>query len=249
VTTAQAKEALLAYRPGTADGLDPEVQEALELAKEDSDLRAWFQGQLRFQNEVRRELRKMHVPSDLRQKILSSHKVIRGPFWRTREALLAVAALAIVVVGIFLWSRSRDDARTFASFRSRMVGEVLRVYSMDIVTNNPAVVRNYLAQNGAPADFTLPSNLAKLPVLGGARLYWESTPVAMICFQGPGKETLFLFVVSKNNIPARDLPAGARIETVKGLSSASWESADNIYVLAGNIPASALPQIVTERKI
>jgi hypothetical protein len=42
VTREQAKHILLLYRPGTADWQDPDVAAAIDLARRDLDLAAWF---------------------------------------------------------------------------------------------------------------------------------------------------------------------------------------------------------------
>jgi len=242
VTIQKAKEVLLTYRAGTSDENDPEVQEALAATGRDNELRAWFETQQQLQQEIRRHLRATPVPGELRDQILAQRKIV--PLWQRTEALLAVASLAILAVGILFFMRPHDVSGTLDSFRSRMAGEVLRVYSMDIITNNPVAVRSYLAQKGAPSDFPLPTTLDKLPVLGGARLSWGAVPVSMICFEGPAKKTLFLFVLKTKELAKQTVPTTPIVEEVKGLPSATWKSGQNLYLLAGKVPSSELQKLI-----
>jgi hypothetical protein len=246
VKAQKAKVILLAYRPGTSDREDAEIREALDLVEKDSELREWFGMQQQIQEQIRRELRGVAAPKELRDRILQQYKIIPVTFWSGPKRLLAVAAIALFASGLLLWMRPHDVSHTFASFRSRMVGEVLRVYAMDILTNNPSEVRKYLAEKGAPADFGLPRNLEKLPVLGGGRLYWGAKPVAMMCFEGKSKETLFLFVLKANEVSSPDGLERPVIENVKGLPSASWKQGENIYVLAGRIDPNELLRLTGE---
>ena len=100
MTIQKAKEVLLAYRAGTSDENDPEVQEALAATGRDNELRAWFETQQQLQQQIRRHLRATPVPGELRDQILAQRKIV--PLWQRTEALLAVASLAILAVGILL---------------------------------------------------------------------------------------------------------------------------------------------------
>ena len=234
MTLEKAREILRAYRPNTNDESDPDVREALAMASQDEALATWLDQEKKFHAQVRSTLRNVPVPADLRAKILGGSKLVKGPWWKRAQPLLAIAAsLLLLLGGLFYWSGRTSENRSFAGFRSRMVRDVIRVYAMDIITNNPAVVRQYLAANGAPADFPLPPNLQKRPVLGGARLSWQDRPVSMVCFEGPKKQTLFLFVIRKDPASGNKAPQRALIEEVKGLPSASWVTGEHIYVLAG----------------
>src|SRR5688572_4798306 len=136
----------------------------------------------------------MPIPADLRDQILARNKVITVPSWRTPRAIAMAAALAFMATGMFFWTTAKlgGEDRTFAGFRSRMIGFALREYRMDIHTNSLPVVQKYLADQGAPAAFTLPPTLAQMPVKGGAALTWQGKPVSMVCFDRLNT-TLYMF--------------------------------------------------------
>jgi len=113
----------------------------------------------------------------------------------------------------------------------------LRGYGMDMLTNNPASIRAYLAQNHAPADYVLPAPLEKTAVSGCAIENWQGAKVSMICFRTgkplpPGQQSdLWLFVVDRaavKNAP----PAGARqFVQISRLGMMTWTEGDKLYVL------------------
>lgn len=247
MTLEQAKQHLLAYRPGTRDESDADVKVALEMARANPELGRWLESQLRMAEEIRGELRSVAVPAALKERILESRKIVQVPFWnqsRLATVLGLAAAITIVASLLFFWMGRGSEDRSFTGFQARMVGEVLRVYSMDIRTNSAAAVRNYLATSGAPASFALPARLQSTPVLGGAKLSWQAKPVSMVCFEGPKKETLFLFVISKSDIEAGRIPENLQEREVKGLPSISWSTGENVFLLSGKVAPEELKALV-----
>ena len=149
MTRDQAKQVLLAYRPESSDREDPEIAEALELVRKDKPLEEWLRGQKAFHESVRTQLRDISPPAGLRERILARPRVV-VPLWRRPEFLLMAACLGLGLIMAALWMPSAPKEETFALFRSRMVGFALRVYRMDIETNNLSQVRQYLVGKGAP---------------------------------------------------------------------------------------------------
>ena len=71
-----AKRVLLSFRPETSDRNDPEVAQALALAREDAELRDWLHDQRAFHELLRHELRAVAVPPDLKEKILRERIIV-----------------------------------------------------------------------------------------------------------------------------------------------------------------------------
>lgn len=233
MTREKAMEILLLHRGDAMTSDDPQVSEALRMAAADAELGLWLRQNRSFHEAVKKEFDSIEPPPGLKERILAGRAANREhPTWLWRPAVwAAAAAIAILIAAGSFWTqRNPEDAQTYANFHSRMTSFALRTYQMDIVTNNTAAVRSYLAQNGAPADFPLTPGLAQLPVKGGGRLSWQNQPVAMMCFSLTNNETAFMFVIDRtaveNHVPARDITSSS------SLSSVSWTNAGRIYLLA-----------------
>jgi uncharacterized membrane protein YbaN (DUF454 family) len=244
VTQQQAKEILSAYRPWSADANDPEFAEALALVRQDAELARWFEEHCAVQNAIRDRLRQSAVATGLKEQIISEYKARSAVvWWRQPVPLkLAAAAAVAVILGIAaLWLRPGPEPSGMAdtaTYRSRMVGSVLRQYAMSLETNDLHEIRAHLAQKQSPADFVLPEKLAQTPLAGCGVLKWQDKQVSMICFltgkplPPGGKSDLFLFVVDRNSLP--DAPGTGTPEIHAGtrLITATWSVGEKTYVLA-----------------
>lgn len=244
MTTEQAKEILLAYRPGVDDAQDPEVVAALAVVRAHPELERWFAEHCARQEALRAKFRGLAVPDGLHQQILSElRSSIPIPWWRRRAV---VGALACVVIGIALaslWQTMKPvggEDLSFNGYRQRMVRTTLRAYGMDLETNDVAQVRAFLAANRAPADFELPVALAQTPTVGCGVLSWQGKPVTMVCFRtgrplAPGsKSDLFLFVIEHKDLRG-DAGLGEpakQFAKVSEMVTASWQTGEKVYVLA-----------------
>jgi hypothetical protein len=236
---AEAQRVLLLYRPGTADTADPEMLEALELARHDPELEHWFQQHRLFQKAMASQFRHIEVPAHLRTSILAQAKApnplipITRPGW-AKPWWLAIAAVVLTACLLGLWLKPPPASNHFANFRDRMVRGALREYQMDIQTNDMRLVRQDLESRGAPADYKVPEKLGSLHLTGGGRLTWRTNPVAMVCFDRGDKKMLFLFVLKRSALrdPPPDKASLSKVK-VNELMTASWTEGDETYLLAG----------------
>lgn len=237
MTPQQAQRVLLAWRPHRSDDADPEMQEALRLAQRDPELQVWFEKHRAFQTSTAAALRSLQPPPDLAARLLTSRRTARPNF--NSRMLAVVLAAAAAVVAMFLWAGyfSRPtEATDFANFTQRMVKAAVREYRMDVVTNDLAVIRQFLGGKQAPADFTFPPALAALRPVGCGALAWRGHPVSMVCLENANLGMMYLFIA-----PADAFSAGAptipALGRVSRLTTASWVQGDRAYLLA----ASARP--------
>ena len=229
-----AKRILIARRAGTEDMRDPEAIAALEQVRRDPELSQWWEQQQKYQQSVRAAFRSVPAPVSLRDRILSRSKIVEIvglPWWRRPAALSAAAAIALLLTVFGVWPRASRE-NSFQTFRSRMVGNVLRQYSMTIVTNDMAPIRQHLAANNAPADYSLSQNLARLPVMGAGVLSWQDRRVSMVCLDSGAQGTVFLFVVDGASV--KNPPRQREFTQVNSLVTASWIEGGKAYVLAGS---------------
>jgi uncharacterized membrane protein YbaN (DUF454 family) len=246
VNSGEAKDILLLYRPRSEESEAPEYAEALELAKRDPELAAWFRQHQLFQDAVSSGFDHIAVPEGLKEQILSERRAQTAPRIARKAVFLAMAvALVLLLLAISqFYPPSRPD-NNFAKFRSRMTGDVQRLYPrMDLETNDLREIHAYLAKQGR-GDYTLPSGLEKTAGTGCAMLHWHGKTVSMLCFNSgrtpsPATPDLFLFVVDRAAVKNPPTDASLQLSRVNGLITASWSSGSKTYVLAGSGDEAAL---------
>jgi len=234
----EAKAILLLYRPGTADAGDPQVAEALVMAKRDPELAEWLEAHCARQEALRAKFRQITVPAGLKEQIISEQAAHERISLRRRNALFTVAAVVVALMALApLWLPHRPNENTLAGYRSQMGHVALFGYGMDLATNNPAAVRAYFAQNQAPADYVLPAPLEKAGLIGCAIQDWQGAKVSMLCFRTgrplpPGEQNdLWLFVIDRSRVKDAP-PSGSRqFAQVSRLRMVTWTEGDKLYVL------------------
>jgi uncharacterized membrane protein YbaN (DUF454 family) len=243
VTIPQAKTILLAWRPGHGDLRDPQVAEALELARHQPALHVWLEKHRDFQRAMEKSLRETPIPKDLRAQVLSRMRAVQPmPWWRSPSAWAAAAGIVLLLGLAALWF-TPPRVNSYHTFRDRTIRGVQRVYPpMEIVTNDMQQVRQFLGARKAPADYTLPPGLARLPVMGGGTLLWQGKAVSMVCLNSGQQGTLFLFVLDAATVrnPPSDTLSSPEFVPVYQMMTASWIENGKVYLLAGHGGMEAL---------
>jgi len=240
VDRAQAKEILSLYRPWAPDQDDPELAQALELAKRDPELAHWLAEHCALQEALRAKFSEAAVPEGLMEQIISERKahLMRG---RRRNAVLAAAvAIALfVLIGVMNHHPQPPEDKGFSDFRHQMAATVLRSYpKMDLETADLAQIRQFLVRTQAHGDYILPKGLQAATPTGCATLNWQGHRVAMICFNS-GKSAastvpdLFLFVVNRSALADAPNTGSKEVVPIVSLETASWSQGDKTYVLGG----------------
>jgi hypothetical protein len=229
VTSEEAKQILLLYRPDGADATDPEFAAALEQMRQEPALQQWFDRHREAQAKLREKFATLPVPENLKDAILAGRKIVRPAFWWQKPAWLAAAAAIAFLIA--LWLRPGPLER-FGVYRTRMAKTALQGYGMEIVTNDLVQVREFLAKKGGPANYVVPQSLASMGVTGGGHIPWGNTAASMLCFDRGDKRMVFLFVIDHSAIKGEP---GRRPQLTKisSLQTASWTEGSNTYILAG----------------
>jgi hypothetical protein len=247
-----AKNILLLYRPDTVDVVDPQVIEALALAKRDAELAGWFRELGAREEILRAKFRQIQAPAGLKEQIISEQaareKIV---VWRRTAVFAAVAAAVVVLLtlAVFRLQPPIND-NTLALYQNRMVGAALRVYTMDLATDNPAKIRDYLKQNHAPADYILPAPLEKVATTGCAITSWQGAKVSMICFRTgkalpPGEQSdLWLFVIDRTLVKNAPPAGPPRLAKVNQLITATWTQGDKLYLLGTEGDEQTIQQLL-----
>lgn len=235
---AEAKNILLLYRPGTADEADSQVAEALALAERDPELAGWLQASLAQQAVLREKFRQVVAPAGLKEQIISEQRAKeRSLFHRRRAWFVAGAGVVALLILLPIWFHSPPAESALVVYENQMAGVALRGYSMDLATNDVVPIRNYLAQNQAPADFNLPTSLQQAEVTGCAVQSWQAVKVSMVCFRTgkplpPGQAgDLWLFVVDQASVADAPVDEQLHFAKVNQLATAVWVKDGKLYLL------------------
>jgi hypothetical protein len=129
MTREEAKEYLSAVRPHGADAADPTLQQALELAKKDSELGSWLARQQEFDQILIEKFSLIRPPEGLKENILESLEEATRPIQSWRMGWLALAATVVLAalllshrVDLFLLPRSHPSVSVGGLIRPRQLG-------------------------------------------------------------------------------------------------------------------------------
>ncbi|HKS37523.1 MAG TPA: hypothetical protein VJW76_10065, partial [Verrucomicrobiae bacterium] len=220
-----------------SDATDTEFEEALEQAKRDPELARWFEAHCARQSLVRKHLKQVPVPEELRQRILEhvdGHSTI--VWWRHPmfHALAAAAGIILVAGLVWLWTQPGRGNR-FADYRDQVVRGVQRFYdmnNMDRLTNNLTEIRAFLARNSAPSDYVLTRPMENLPGIGCNILQWRSNKVSLVCLDSGNTNILYFFVVDRSAVSDPPPTGAPQFVRIRKLMSASWSEGNRVYILA-----------------
>lgn len=236
----EIKKILLVYRPGSADAEDPQIAEALALARQDPELNRWLDDHCAQQALIRARLRQISIPAGLKEQIISEHTILAKPFFRRPVTLRLVAvATTCCILGLiaFLALSDRHSGDALALYKNQMVGVALRGYGMALETNSPAQIRAFLAHSSAPADYILPASLEKVAVTGCGIEAWQNSKVTMICFRTgkplapDAKGDLWLFVMDRDLLKDASVGEVPQFSKVNRLITATWTRGNRLYLL------------------
>jgi hypothetical protein len=249
MTRDEARQILLLHRPWSPEPPDADLSAALELARHDPVLKAWLEQHTAAQLGVRDSMRAQPPPEAFREQIVSECRARMRA--RVRHRLLAVATAALVLVvgaeAFYLFGPGFDrEEISLASFQQRMGREALRLYRMDLETDNLEQIRTYLASRQSPTNYVLSDALAGARATGCLATQWQGRPVSMICFrtgqplpQGQSSD-LFLFVIAQSALPDAPTSPTPTIAQVNRLTVARWSGEGNVYLLATELGEAEL---------
>lgn len=228
----QAKQVLVGYRPGIDDTSDPRIAEALRQLERDPELALWYEQLQRADDIIRRRLREMSVPADLKQRILAEQKIVRPNFVRRKPLLITAAAAAIIVLSVVsLWFFQRSASNGLKAYRADMVRYVSSSYSSTFVkATSFDELRQILASRNWPSDFVVPDRLKSVTVIGGSAVEWKGHKVALACMK-EGRRGLWLFTIEKVALPDAPKTESPQIQEIESMPTAAWSQDGKSYLL------------------
>lgn len=233
----EAKQTLLLYRPGTDDGEDPQMAEALTWVQRDPELAQWFDEHCEVYKAIRGKLKEIPVPADLKDTILRNEAERRGKIVHLRNILVPLAAAAVIMLVAFIaWNSLKG--RDFAEVRDHVVRESQRDYGMMQSTNNTQI-RAQLLGNGCP-DYSLTKPLAQLATAGYMPMEWHQQKISMVCLKDAKNKPVILFVMNAAEVRNRPAAGADEFAKIHRFNSVSRVVNDKVYIVAGPQDGSEL---------
>ena len=249
MNTEEAKRILLINRTSTADNDEPEIAEALLLAEGNPELEHWLETQNALQRALRAKFAGIKPPAALKEQIVSEHTAAKRMKPSPRIAWYTLAAVLLLMgTLVVVWYPRPVAEESLAVYQNTMVRTALSGYSMDILTNSSEPIRTYLAENNAPADFTLPPGLQHAMLTGCAVRDWQGAKVSLVCFRTgkplpPGEASdLWLFVVDRNAVKNVPASSGTQLARINRLMTATWTDGNKLYFLGTTGQAADIKQ-------
>lgn len=221
--------------PGSSDNhdrRDPQFTAALAGREHHPKLAPSCAGQRSFDAVMVSTLHNIPVPPGLRESILANRNALElspRKGWRVGLAVAASIALSAVAIGIWVKQRARD----FADYREEIIESSWNNSAhVDLAASDLKYIRNWLSQQKAEANFSLPAGLTDMPVRGCRVFDWHGRKVSFICFVD-GLKHLHLFVTDGQKLPDGPVPDSPTFEQCGGWKTASWSQGGKTYVLTG----------------
>lgn len=236
----EAKFILQAYRSGGGDASDALFAPALEQARRDPALAAWFEREWAHDAAVTAKLRDIVPPADLRAAILAGGRATsrrRPARWRLPAWIGLAASVALIVAAALFWLQP-VQAKEFSDFAMDYASGPFRLtnHGEDIEK-----LRGWLAERHAPLPLRMPAGCQKLQALGCRTVAYRGKSVSLICFER-GRE-YHLFVARRADYPdLRECPQ-PEFKTKGNWVSAHWSDGENCYVLTTDARMEELRQL------
>jgi hypothetical protein len=251
VTNEEAKQILSAYRPGGADASDPVFERALEQAKRDPELAAWFKQERESDADLARVFQSIPVPEAAKRSLLTLARVKpegkRTFFWGWTTAVAAGVALVLGITMLLMPYLRPAPEVTLQQPDSigvvELAGLARAAMPLDFRGESVPELRAWLAGRGAPAPGTLSEALTSLSAVG-CRVFSDEhgNAISLLCLKKDG-QLVHLFVVEGD---ARRALAMAEKEWISqdGWTAYCWSDEDRAYVLLSPAPPGELEELV-----
>lgn len=243
----EAKFILNAYRPNGRDASDATFCAALEQAKTDPGLGAWFAREQAHGTAVAAKLREIAPPAGLREAILAGGRVSGGnlaapPARRMRwspPVWLAAAAAAVLLVVAF-WPKSAPGGAVLTDFAFDDTLEPTRHGGRGEAA---AALQAKLGDTATRLAGGLPVDFATLRTTGCRTLNVAGRDVLEVCFKRDGSwfHCYIARVEDFSGQPAKEEPVFAQ----KGkVAVASWADGTHRFIVASLAGREAVERLL-----
>jgi hypothetical protein len=238
-----------AYRHTGEDASDPFFADALEQARLDPELAAWFAEERRFAEAMTRAIRDQQPPEHLRQSLLLGNKVVslhrQRPLWTRPVLWFALAAALALFLGLGILFQQSEPSVTGPQLARQIIAlaESGKI-TLGKMSGNPDELKSWLATRGSPHDFAIPAGLRGYPGIGCQTYVMNGTKVSLMCFMLDKDQVVHLFVMDEKAL--EDAP-GEKPSIIRehDTIAATWSVGDKAYLLMGtNVSEETLRRLI-----
>lgn len=244
MTNDEAKFILRAYRANGRDAQDAAFTEALQQARQDPTLSAWFGREQTHDRVIAGKLGEIVPPAGLREKILTGARMsrLRQPLQHRLTALIGLAAsIAVVVTLADLW----QGQRLAAAQADLMRFTVSDTAHGDHFVEQGPLVRDMLALL-ASRDVALPGSLdidiGALKRDGCRTVLFNGREAIEVCFGRDGT-WYHLYIMDRGVLPGRIRGGSSAILSENGVAVAVWSDERYDYAVVSPKGMAALERL------
>ena len=245
MTPEEAKFILEARRPDGSDDADPQMAEALAVAKNDPEMRRWLAEQEEFDMAIAGKLSGVSAPVRLRERIVVGRRVGRGRSWLSiRRALPLAAAIALLAsIGAF-WLRS-PGGNTVVAFGVHAEKFIHGKWDhrFDLPESDLGRIGDWVAKQDGPAPVDVPSGVSGSKMYGCKLYEWNGHKATLVCFSAADGGTIHLVVTRREAIS--NPPGASPVHFSHGeFNMAAWSRGDRVYVALTSSPREELEKVL-----
>jgi hypothetical protein len=248
----EAKFILNAYRPGGRDAEDATFRAALEQAKSDPALGAWFAREQAHGSAVAAKLRQIVPPAGLREAILAGGRVSDGSFsakpattkrafWSQPVWLAAAAAIAVLLtVSVSLWPK---HAAANAALTDFALFDALETQLHGGRGEMTGAFQAALTKDTTHLAGAMPLDFAALKNNGCRTVSVAGRDVLEVCFQRDGA-WFHCYVARVEDFPGAPAKIAPSFAQSGKVAAAAWADGTHRFVVASIAGRAAVQRLL-----
>ncbi|NJK91445.1 MAG: DUF3379 domain-containing protein [Blastochloris sp.] len=192
----EAKLILSAYRSQGQEAQDPHFAAALEQARLDPDLGAWFAEQQKFDRAISEKLGGCPVPQSLKSTILAGTQTQVSPrSWR-QVMPWALAAMLILGLGLGFWFQQTPQQPSWADYREEVGAKAVALiengFELEYQSSDRTSVMDWIRKRQLVGHVSLTQGMTESRPLGCKALEWRGHQLALVCFKSDQNQVAHL---------------------------------------------------------
>ena len=138
---------------------DPQLAEALDLAKSDPELKQWVKEQQELDQVISENLRDIALPADLLPSIMAGTKMTQTRRKQPHPIKTVALMAALLAILIALISVYQVQSGSISDFSTAMIDEIEQLDSFEYLSSNQDEIRDWLEAHSGSSQFQVPTGM------------------------------------------------------------------------------------------